>query len=150
MVDIHNFPDYKISANGEVYSFKYRDTGKLVPSHRQNNGYRFVPLWRNGRQYNRTVHRLLAVHYLPNPYNLPIINHIDGDRENNHLHNLEWCTQSHNVRVGMRGKRKLKQAQVDAIRQRYSAGNIPQRELALQYGVSRSQISHIIRGFSWN
>lgn len=151
MVDIKAFYGYKINEFGEVYSYKYSDEGKKVPHHLTINGYVFVPLWKGGKQYNRTIHRLLAIHFIPNPKNLPVINHIDGNKQNFSLSNLEWCTQQHNVRQAFdNGKRKITKEQAEIIRKKYATGLFLQKELAKENNISRSQVSHIIRGFSWN
>jgi hypothetical protein len=149
MKNIKEFPGYKIEINGTIWSFKVISTGKIIAPHMQKNGYLFVPLWREGKQYNRTVHRLVATHYIDNPNNLPIINHIDGNKTNNAITNLEWCTQKHNINVANRKSDKLNLVLANKIRQEYNKGNITQNELSIKYGVSRPQISHIIRNFSW-
>lgn len=61
------------------------------------NGYKIVGLRKAGRRKNCYIHRLVALAFIPNPNNLKYINHIDYDRENNKVSNLEWCTQKENV-----------------------------------------------------
>lgn len=63
-----------------------------------DKGYSQVRLgFGNNRKYIR-IHRLVSEAFIPNPDRLPVVNHIDGNPRNNHYSNLEWCTQSHNVR----------------------------------------------------
>ena len=65
-------------------------------------GYQIVGLSKNGKLKTRTIHRLVAETFIDNPNNLKIINHIDCNKENNVVTNLEWCTQEHNVRESFR------------------------------------------------
>lgn len=58
--------------------------------------YKFV-LWKQGKFKNHFLHRIVAISFLDNPNNYPIINHIDGDKLNNSIDNLEWCTRKENV-----------------------------------------------------
>lgn len=67
-----------------------------------NTGYYMITLYKNNIAKYCTMHRLLAIHFIPNPENKPYINHIDGSRDNNSLKNLEWCTQSENMQHAMR------------------------------------------------
>lgn len=62
-----------------------------------NNGYLSVGISLNCKRKCFLVHRLLAIHFIPNPNNYSYINHIDGNKLNNNLDNLEWCTQQYNV-----------------------------------------------------
>lgn len=62
------------------------------------NGYMYVSLNKNGKSFNKRLHILVAQAFIPNPENKPQVNHIDGNKENNNLENLEWCTSSYNVR----------------------------------------------------
>lgn len=59
-------------------------------------GYYTINLTKNGKQQTYRIHRLVAETFIPNPYNYPIINHIDGNKLNNNINNLEWCTYKHN------------------------------------------------------
>lgn len=89
--------------------YKISDLGKIVrikgsqehPMKIWNNGrYMEVRLSKNGKSTHFTLHRLLAVHFIPNPNNLPFVNHIDENRLNNSINNLEWCTQAYNTNYG--------------------------------------------------
>lgn len=60
-------------------------------------GYVLVSLRKDGKSHKLYAHRIVAEAFIPNPQNLPIINHIDGNKANNSADNLEWCTRAHNV-----------------------------------------------------
>lgn len=91
--DIEGFEDnYMVSENGEIYS-KKRD---IVMKRRQGNYYQNVSLSLNNKGYTRTIHRLVAQAFIPNPLNKPEVNHIDGNKLNNNVCNLEWVTSSEN------------------------------------------------------
>ena len=94
MRQIEGFP-YKISTTGQVY----RD-GKSKPLKHDNShprGYKRVSLSLNGKVTRKLVHRIVGEAFIPNPNNLPHINHIDNDPTNNEVSNLEWCTNSENM-----------------------------------------------------
>lgn len=92
---ILGFPDYFVSDEGIVYSGHGNNLIKLkgCPT---KDGYLRVCLWKNGKGYTKTIHRLVAKTFIPNPSNRPQVNHINGIKTDNHVHNLEWCTQSEN------------------------------------------------------
>lgn len=97
--DIKDFEGrYTISSTGEVYSFaksKGHHKGKVL---KPLNGsyYLVVSLHKNGISKQYFIHKLVAEAFIPNPNNKPQVNHIDGNKLNNNLENLEWCTQSEN------------------------------------------------------
>ena len=66
-----------------------------------------VRLSKDGKSTHFTLHRLLAVHFIPNPNNLPFVNHIDENKLNNSINNLEWCTQVYNTNYGEGIKRRV-------------------------------------------
>ena len=65
-------------------------------------GYPIIGLSKNGKLRTRTIHRLVAETFIENPHNYNVINHIDCNKSNNNVNNLEWCTQKHNVRESFR------------------------------------------------
>lgn len=101
---------YEVSNLGRVKSLNYNHTGKegllsLVPD---KNGYSKVGLCKNGKRKPYYVHRLVAEAFIPNPNNLPEVNHkIDNfeHRSDNRVENLEWCTAEYNSNYGSRNKR---------------------------------------------
>lgn len=89
--------DYLVSNLGRVRSLKcHKD--RIMPLTKQRKGYYYVSLYRHNQSKCCRVHRLVALAFVPNPYNLQEINHIDGDKANNRADNLEWSTRSHNVK----------------------------------------------------
>lgn len=84
---------YKISLSGEVFSGK---TGKKMKTNISNCGYETLVLSIDGVYKRKYIHRLLAETYIDNPDNLPCVNHIDCNKLNNILENLEWCTYKEN------------------------------------------------------
>lgn len=70
---------------------------KLKSQSTSKRGYNFVTISKNTKMYMFNVHRLVALAFIPNPHNKPCVNHIDLNQLNNHVSNLEWCTQKENV-----------------------------------------------------
>lgn len=88
---------YEVSNMGRVKSL-HRSQGRILKQYTQDNGYVKVNLSKNGTHNTKRVHRLVATAFIPNPHNKPEVNHIDGNKENNNVDNLEWCTREYNVR----------------------------------------------------
>ena len=95
---------YQVSNLGRVRSLPKVDrlgrvhNGKIKAQVNNGSGYLIVNLKHNGKQKMKTVHRLVAETFISNDDNLPEINHIDGNKVNNRVDNLEWCTRSENVK----------------------------------------------------
>lgn len=87
---------YLITDDGKVYSESRKKF--LTLTERKQDGYIQVTIYEDGKQYTKRVHRLVAEVYLSNPNNLSEIDHIDGDKSNNHIDNLEWVTRNENMR----------------------------------------------------
>ena len=93
---------YMVSDLGNVKRLNYRNTGKeyiLKPTD-NGEGYMVVSLYKNGESKNLRVHRLVAEAFIPNPSNLPVINHKDENPANNRADNLEWCDVQYNTNYG--------------------------------------------------
>lgn len=90
------YKDYFVSNIGNVYSCKY---GKLKEMKLDYNyGYAYVNIYENGKRTHCRVHRLIAETFISNPNNYPVVNHKDGNKSNNNVSNLEWCTISYNTK----------------------------------------------------
>ena len=85
---------YAVNELGEVYSLRKNRTISPKVNH---DGYLRVQLWSANQCEFVAIHRLIAETFLPNPDNKPFVNHIDGDKANNTVENLEWCTQKENI-----------------------------------------------------
>lgn len=100
---------YQVSNLGNVKSLNYNNTGKeriLIPG-KQTSGYLCVVLSKNGIHKTFTIHRLIAQTFINNTQNLPEVNHIDEDKTNNRVDNLDWCTAEYNNNFGTRNERSM-------------------------------------------
>lgn len=89
--------DYSVSSHGRVRNVK---TGRILKTRKTPQGYLIVTLRKNKKPKQITVHRLVATMFIPNPDNLPEINHISEDKEDCRVENLEWCTREYNIHYG--------------------------------------------------
>ena len=85
--------DYSVSTEGEVR----KDTTNYILSQSSQQDYKFVGLIINGKQKRMRVHRMVALTFIDNPDNKPYVNHINGNRSDNNVENLEWVTPSENT-----------------------------------------------------
>ena len=88
---------YAVTSCGKVWSYKRQ---KFLKPASDKKGYFKVVLYKNGKCKNYKIHRLVAEAYIPNPDNLPQVDHIDNDKTHNYINNLQWITNRNNVRKG--------------------------------------------------
>ena len=161
---------YQVSSDGRVRSLdrvvempnrhgsmtKRRHKGRELRQWVHPRGYVYVSLAEGGRKENRTVHSLVALHFLEGTGE---VNHKDMDKTNNDASNLEWTTRQENVSHFMASgqhhavnnpnmARKLTRAKVRAIRERRDLG-LQLKELAEAYGVSVATVSNVCAGKTW-
>ena len=99
--DVENYEGkYQISNLGRLRSFARSVEPLIFAPHYDKDGYIMYGLRRNGKIYTKKAHRLVASAFIPNKDNLPQINHIDEDKTNNRVSNLEWCSHLYNSRYG--------------------------------------------------
>ena len=102
---------YQVSDRGNVYSVERRDSigrkvgGRIMKPSSHTGGYLQVQLYKNGKVKSKYIHRLVLEAFVDNPNNLPEVNHLDEDKTNNELSNLEWCTREYNNNHGTRTER---------------------------------------------
>ena len=116
---------YEVSSLGNVRSVEFRNNQmthkriKMMTPTDNGHGYMIVGLAGMGRRRNFYVHRLVAQAFIPNPDNLPAIDHIDHDRSNNQVSNLRWITQGDNVRHSRELMSKPRQKPMSNTGERY-------------------------------
>ena len=154
---IKDYSNYEISNTGVIKTTKNEFTRKekILKRKKSNNGYVRVGLWKNNKVSFKSVHRLVAIHFIPNPDNLPEVNHKDGDKENCNDWNLEWNTHEQNINHAIEnslsssgernGRAKLTYEQVEEIKK----SSLSQRKLANIYNVCQTSIGRIKTGKGW-
>lgn len=144
MTDIKGYEGlYAITSCGKVWSYK---SNKFLAINNHKNGYQSVALSKNGTKKRFLVHRLVAEAYLPNPDNLPEINHKDEIKSHNYINNLEWCDAKYNNSYGTKGERSArkngKPVYCIELNRMFESTQQAGREL----GISASHISEVCRG----
>lgn len=109
-IDIAGYNQYQVSNYGRVKTTANSATRKerILKPYKMAKGYLYVDLWINGKHKKHRIHKLVAIAFIPNPENKNEINHIDGNKENNHISNLEWCTHKENIKHSMDNNLVLK------------------------------------------
>lgn len=148
--NIDNHPNYEISNTGKIRSLKNvigptkvgrRHKGSILNT--MFDQHKYLRIMINGKNYK--IHRLVAQAFIPNHDNKPQINHKDGNRINNHVNNLEWCTNSENTNHAMkylprrRYNKKLTTEDINQIIMLIKAGK-SQRFIAKLFGISQSAV----------
>lgn len=154
---VKGFENYLVSSLGNVKTIN----GKLKKVvYDSKNDYGYVELWKNNKGKKFRIHRLVAETFIPNNLGKEQVNHIDGDKKNNCVSNLEWVTPKENIRYAIENDlssikygsknlaSKLKEEDVKYIRE--NAGiNKSVKELSEIYNVSTTTIYNIINYKKW-
>lgn len=167
---IDGFDGYLVSNTGLVKSMSRTidgrwgiGTGRIIPDKilkgfYNKDGYHLVEL---SNRIRKQVHRLVAISFIENPNEYPIINHKDGNPINNHVDNLEWCSYAYNTqhsynvlgRIPLKGEKcgasKLKENEVIELRKIIASKLYLQKDIARVYGLSKQHISAIKTKY-WN
>jgi len=160
-LEMLGYPLHYISNFGRVFS-KSRTGGLRTPWVSTQGYHNYSFKYKKGVRKTFRTNQLVAMAFIPNPNNYPVVNHIDHDKKNNHVSNLEWCTQSHNIKEaykrphksnGIKGEKnkfsKLKEYQVVNIRRDHATGKFTGSKLAKLYKTSEANISDIVRNNTW-
>jgi len=155
---------FSIHSSGRKYFYK----GKDIFLKASNKTYKCFALTKNGKTKYFQLHRLLAKAFIPNPENKPCINHKDGNKYNNYLYNLEWCTYSENIihayKNGLmkeflnsgelNGRSKLNNEEALTIRETYKnmdgKKTYKRLDLGEVFNCSQITISRIVNKTHWN
>lgn len=164
---------YQLSNYGNIrtlegFFIKKRRGGKLEMAvykeeksrtlRKDKNGYLRISLWENETVEWCICHRLVAMYFVPNPNNYPVVMHLDNNPSNSFFKNLRWGTQKMNIQQsiadgrwrfgGKNNKTVLSEIQIPEIRRLLNEG-IPRRQIAKQYNVSKGAIENIRKGLTW-
>lgn len=142
---------YEVTEDGRIFSNvgkRKEMIGKIT-----NCGYRMVVLNVNGKKLYPLLHRLIAEAFIPNPNNLPEVNHKDGNKLNNSVDNLEWVTTKQNLiharDKGLLPTTKINMDIANRIRELYKTEKYSHNELGALFGLKHSQIGYIIQNKRW-
>lgn len=151
---IEEFPSYEVSSFGNIRNKKTPDRYHSLNVSGRGRNYYSVTFSVNNVQTRRNVHRLVAKAFIPNPNNLPEINHKDENGLNNRVENLEWCDRRYNLMWGNRTQ-KFIDAKSIPILQCDKLGNVikewkSQTEAAKELHLDTGSLSHALAGWRIN
>lgn len=168
---IPEFPKYEINEFGDIRNTTTKSSKYINKNHEKV--YYLVQFKKGGKVYTRKIHRLVAELFLEppseevliesskvHPYK-PVVNHIDGDKTNNHYMNLEWCTMLHNSEEAYNlnlvpplkgvdnGRAILTEEDVHSICRLFETTKLTVVQVSEMFNISRSQVSKIRANLSW-
>ena len=134
---------YIITENGNIFSYK---SNKFLKHTLNKGGYHMVDLYNNGKRKRFLIHRLVAEAFIPNPNNLPCVNHKDENKSNNNVNNLEWCSYEYNNNYGTRVKRSAEKRSKAVYCIELNRTFKSQTDAAKELGISQGNISSCLTG----
>lgn len=148
----------KIRWNSKCFAFR---KVRYLTIKEHPSGYIYAALSKDKKQRRYLVHRLVADAFIPNTNNKPFVNHMDGNKLNNVLSNLEWVTRSENAihafKIGLQcnkgekhPKHKATEKIVLEIRAKFQPRKYSSRRLATEYGLSKTNVLDIVNKRIWN
>jgi hypothetical protein len=154
---------YQASSLGRIATMNYKNSHqiRIMKPAKDANGYYRTMIIINGKLSTIKVHRIVAQAFIQNPLNKLEVNHINNNRDDNRISNLEWVTRRENLdhmlnqnrqslnNGSKNGMAKLTEIQVLAIRQEYKPYVVQKQELAKKYNVSISLIKDIVGNRTW-
>ena len=154
MAVVAGFSRYAVTEDGQIIN---RKTRRVLRQYLNNWGYSYVGIIDDtGKQRWKRVHRIVLAAFTPNPEGYSECHHIDSDKTNNHLLNLQWVTHKQNllhwrdfISTKPDSHFRLTMADATVIRKRYAEG-CTQAELAEDYGVHVSTVADVLRNRTWN
>lgn len=143
-----------------IVGLKMKIKGKMLTPVKDGYGYPFVVLQKYGYKKTKKVHQLVAETFIEKPGIEYQVNHIDGNKENNFVGNLEYVTPKENTihAINVLGKVRAKEThwkhkitlfQVEEMRRLYKTGKYSQKDLAEKYGIHRGHLSKICNNKAW-
>jgi DNA-binding XRE family transcriptional regulator len=169
---VPEYPDYEASSLGNIRSldkivpkwnapFYRKRKGKILKKSIGTNGYYYISMYKDKKQKSFKVARVIAQTFLNNPRNLPEVNHINSNRTDDRVQNLEWCNRSQNMKHAFdkgfacqkgekNGYSKLSKKEVIEIKRLHSIGDYKQKELAKIFNISKTTIHNVIKGKTWS
>jgi len=145
---------YFISSHGKV-----KREGRVIGGSKEGKGYIIYSLYVTPSVKTiKKAHRLVAEHFIPNPENKPQVNHIDGNKLNNHVDNLEWCTNRENIQhalnnglIDTRGEKSGKNIYPEAVirKAHETKGSVSNSEFAKLHNMTKKYVSAVRRGERW-
>lgn len=147
--------ELRVYKNGSVYA---KGSRKKYNHYIDSENYPYVSIKKDGKRCNHRIHRLLGLLFIPNPNKLPFINHLDTNKRNHKLSNLEWSSVSENTKhavdngcmdhIKRRGEShiasKYSFQKVQQIRETYNGGGVSINRLAKEFEMSRSYVSDVV------
>jgi hypothetical protein len=150
---------YFVNEFGEIYSYpkKTRKGVRKMLAHKNKNGYLSIDLCKNGNIKKYSLHRIIALAFLDNIENKEQVNHINGNKHDNRIENLEWSTRSenqkHSIETGLRSAKGEKNSQSKLTEKDVLNIFNDKRtyiQISKDFKISISTISDIKRGHTWN